>query len=1510
MSIQLPDLVQRIRVRTEDMRAAEKAADKLTAKLTALTDGSDRAEKSTGDLTNAEDDYTDSSKRATKVTAGAVDAIDRLDEAASRAGGSVGSMGDNTRSYTSSTDDASRSTGDFDASLRALSLSARNADNDTHDLDVHVGDLGDSSDGTGRSLRRLGSGAADAGAAMKIVSSILIGIKLPAIAGGLSLIASALTALTAGAVALTSQLGPLVGVLAGIPALAVSFVSLKVAFSAISKGIAPALDAINKFGAGSQEAADAMAAVKGPGLGFVQAFASMRGAIDKFNKAVANAALPGLTQALLKIKPLITALQTPFVKLGEVIGNFANDFAQMITRGPFAKDLGIILARNNKLVDTFGKAILRLVSFIRTIAVVAGPMVQALGDMILQFFKFIDLAAKSGRETGRLAAFFQNTLRTMTAWGHALRDLGVGLYNVFVGGSKQGRSLLRSFQRITAEFAAWSGSLRGQNAISQFFKDARPALRQTGKLIGAVFLAFGELGTDSNIAPLIKSLRKDLLPAILDLVQGINENGLGQALINLAVAFLRVVNVLSFNPFITVIGGLTAFIGTVAKAAGSVPILGDIVAVLLAIRTASKIASLAGSATGIAQLGNAISAIGPAGKAGERGIKGFLQGFRGAKGSEKTALTFANKIGNGLYKGIAGGLTKAKGLLTGLTGIIDRSLGRGAPSLKARAAKLGGVITTGLKTGFTKTKDVGKKALDGVIAGLKSGGKLAVRAGKGIADGFSRGLSAVKTGAAAAISGLGKVFGSLVGPIKAAAVAVKAFTVSLLTNPVFLVIAGIVALVAALVLLYKKNETFRNIVNAVWKEIGAVIGTTVKVVVTVIKAAWDFIQTITSGLVNFVRDHWQLLLTFITGPIGLAVRFIITHWNQIKAVFSTTMKFIAGLVRTYFTTYVKIIRAVISGAVSVVKKVWGFIVTVFRTYLAAVRKVVQTGISLVVKYIIDPIRRLVDIMRAAWDRIREVIATAIVRIVQVAIRLKDRILGLFADAGRWLYNIGRDIVTGLINGVKSMFGPVQTVFNWITDKIPDWKGPISKDRVLLYDTGVAIMTGLSNGIESQRDGLKRQLSGVGEDLGSALRTSIESQRDGLTKLWQTLAEDAQTGFTINPQVSGDRPLNQLKDTSQALLAQQRLMKKARDAAEKENRLRAQLPLLAGVDKKQAIQQIRDLQAIQEKAVNQSKGVRQVADLRKTRQAALKAADDAAVKAQRLRSKLPGLTGDDRTKAIAQIKELDKARKDELQNAKKAQSDLIVLFQSLPKPIRELLRDAKSDVQAKKAKAKAEAKAAKKGTGSGGGIGGSGLGASPSAPLWTKSQVPAGEKERTKAEREARRDRKRVNTLVQSLQHNLPPDMRATATGVKQIKASVERESAKGIAANAKTSRLTAKDIRDSVNKARDRAKDDAAKIRENNTRLSSALRSKIRGLEDGIVNRSEIDTTRIVTAIGQLRNQPPPSAAGPGGRRRGGTGDGSPPTSRTTNVTINNPTGQTSEESIQRRLRHAELLAG
>jgi hypothetical protein len=92
--------------------------------------------------------------------------------------------------------------------------------------------------------------------------------------------------------------------------------------------------------------------------------------------------------------------------------------------------------------------------------------------------------------------------------------------------------------------------------------------------------------------------------------------------------------------------------------------------------------------------------------------------------------------------------------------------------------------------------------------------------------------------------------------------------------------------------------------------------------------------------------------------------------------------------------------------------------------------------------------------------------------------IPGRITGALGNLGSLLFNAGKNVIQGLINGITNKFSALKDKLNFVTKLIPDWKGPEDKDRKLLQPAGQAVMEGLVIGIASRISSLRDVLSDV------------------------------------------------------------------------------------------------------------------------------------------------------------------------------------------------------------------------------------------------------------------------------------------------------------------------------------------------------------------------------------------------------------------------------------------------
>lgn len=106
------------------------------------------------------------------------------------------------------------------------------------------------------------------------------------------------------------------------------------------------------------------------------------------------------------------------------------------------------------------------------------------------------------------------------------------------------------------------------------------------------------------------------------------------------------------------------------------------------------------------------------------------------------------------------------------------------------------------------------------------------------------------------------------------------------------------------------------------------------------------------------------------------------------------------------------------------------------------------------------------------------------QLARMFFELPANILMAIGNLGNTLVGIGADLIGGLIRGIKNKLGELKNLLGDVTSMIPDWKGPMSRDRVLLRPTGQVIMDGLIDGLGDRTPDLQAALGGVTAMIGS------------------------------------------------------------------------------------------------------------------------------------------------------------------------------------------------------------------------------------------------------------------------------------------------------------------------------------------------------------------------------------------------------------------------------------------
>jgi TP901 family phage tail tape measure protein len=358
-------------------------------------------------------------------------------------------------------------------------------------------------------------------------------------------------------------------------------------------------------------------------------------------------------------------------------------------------------------------------------------------------------------------------------------------------------------------------------------------------------------------------------------------------------------------------------------------------------------------------------------------------------------------------------------------------------------------------------------------------------------------------------------------------------------NPLVLIVLAIIILIAIIVILWIKCAAFRNFFIAVW---GAIWSFLKKVgswfagpfadffvalwrrVVAVFNAIWSVVQKVLNFFAPLfkavfgailaiiktwwavVSALWTVVFTVLRAIIEPWVRFIFGLWSWLfdhviiafkfwwgifSAFWTTVLNFIVPLVKRLVDFVVGFWTWVFDHVISVAKAwwdvfsafwsaIWGFVTDHIGAAWDRITKIVKWAVDFIAS-VISQFTQMLNKVKGFFNNLKDAASGGVGSLIKFVADIPARIVGALANLGSALYQKGKDLIQGFINGIGTMAGKIRDV---LVGLLP---GPLKKfasviglasPSKLFRKWGVFTIQGFINGVAAMRNRLTSAMASV------------------------------------------------------------------------------------------------------------------------------------------------------------------------------------------------------------------------------------------------------------------------------------------------------------------------------------------------------------------------------------------------------------------------------------------------
>ena len=312
----------------------------------------------------------------------------------------------------------------------------------------------------------------------------------------------------------------------------------------------------------------------------------------------------------------------------------------------------------------------------------------------------------------------------------------------------------------------------------------------------------------------------------------------------------------------------------------------------------------------------------------------------------------------------------------------------------------------------------------------------------------------------------------MITPIKMIGTAFSVVGKAMLANPMVLAIVAIVAVVAgAAYLIYKNWEPIKGFFSNLWSGVKDAFSSAWNGIKGVVGTGIEFIKGVIKSIDTVFADN--PILNLLIPIIGIP-RIIIANWSSIKGFFVSLWGGIKSSAESMWSS-------ISSGASNAWNSIVGFFNPIGNWFAAK-----WEGVKLLTGAVWAGIKSIVS---AAWNGLISIITNS--SLFQSVVNGWTRIFDYLGTLKDKMLNIGKNIIDGLVSGIKSGFDSLKSTWASINNYMPSFmkkKMDIHSPSRVMAGLGGHIVDGIGVGMLQRKPALESQFNSVLGTFNSSANT--------------------------------------------------------------------------------------------------------------------------------------------------------------------------------------------------------------------------------------------------------------------------------------------------------------------------------------------------------------------------------------------------------------------------------------